>query len=138
MDYSDRVSAYFDRARAAGPLAGRHGFCVSGSAGQESEGARIWLAARIVSGRVAEARFRAYGCPCTIALAAWAAEQIEGLAADGLRMDPLDAAAELGLPAEKLGRALCAEDALRDLRANWVALSQSKGIGTEPIYEEAN
>ena len=126
MEYSEPVRRYFECPAGAGALQGRKGLCVAGSAGLESRGLRIWLAARIVDGRVAEARFRAYGCPNTIAVAAWTTEQITGQAAHELGIDPLAAAAELALPAEKLNCALCAEDALDELRSNWAALAQSK------------
>lgn len=126
MDYSEPVRRYFERPALAGVIEGRRGLCVSGSAGQENQGLRIWLAARIVDGRIAEARFKAYGCPHTIAMAAWTAEQLAGKAVGELEMDPLDAAAQLALPAEKLNCALCAEDALLDLRSNWLALTESE------------
>ena len=126
MDYSESVRRYFDQPDKAGDVAGGEGFCVSGSAGRESEGLRIWLAGRIVDNRCVEACFRAYGCPYTIAMAAFAAEQIEGKDQSRLDFAPLKAARELGLPDEKLACALCAEDALTDLKANWRAVLQSK------------
>lgn len=126
MDYSEPVRRYFESPGKAGDLVGGEGFCVAGSAGQESQGLRIWLSARVVDNRVVEACFRAYGCPYTIAMGAYAAERLEGATPEAVAIDPLAAAGELGLPDEKLNCALCAEDALNDLRANWAALEQSK------------
>lgn len=130
MDYSEPVRRYFERSVTAGALIGREGVCVVGSAGRESQGLRIWLAARILDGRVAEARFRAYGCPNTIAVAAWTADEMAGKAADDLSLDPLAVAEHLELPAEKLNCALCAEDALNNLRSNWSQLLQSNDSDT--------
>ncbi len=122
MDYSEPVRKYFEAPRRAGDLAGKAGFCIAGSAGRESEGLRIWLAARIEAGRVAEACFRAYGCPYTIAVADFSAGGLEGKQLGELGIEPLAVASELGLPDEKLNCALCAEDAINDLKANWKAL----------------
>lgn len=131
MDYSEAVRRYFDRPRKAGDLSGTDGFCVTGSAGRESEGLRIWLAGRIVDNRCVEACFRAYGCPYTIAVAALAAESAEGLVQEDIEFEPLAVARELGLPDEKLACALCAEDALAELRANWGALGKSKDTANQ-------
>ncbi|NNF51660.1 MAG: hypothetical protein HKN59_04405 [Gammaproteobacteria bacterium] len=125
MDYSETVRHYFDEPGRAGNLKGTAGYCVSGSAGRESEGLRIWLAARIVDDHCVEACFRAYGCPYTIAMAAFAAEKTEGLDQASVGLAPLEAARELGLPDEKLACALCAEDALADLKTNWGAARKS-------------
>lgn len=126
MDYSEPVRRYFDAPGRGGDLEGNQGFCLAGSAGRESEGLRIWLGARIVDDKIVEACFRAYGCPYTIALAAFAAEHMEGQEVSSVGIAPLEVASELGLPDEKLNCALCAEDALGDLRANWQALTKSK------------
>ncbi len=128
MEYSESVRRYFDRPTRAGAMAGTEGVCVAGSAGRERDGLRIWLAARIVDNKVAEACFRAYGCPYTIATAALAAEQMEGRDPGSIRFAPLEAAQMLSLPDEKLNCALCAEDAISDLQANWAELVKSKSL----------
>lgn len=126
MDYSEPVRRYFEEPGNVGDIAGQNGYCVAASAGRESEGMRIWLAARIEGDKVAEACFRAYGCPYTIAVAAYAAEKMEGCTAERLAFEPLEVGARLALPDEKLACALCAEDALHGLKANWQALRQSQ------------
>lgn len=128
MEYPEKVIRYFESAPERVSLVGARGFCVTGSAGRESEGLRLWFAARVVDDRIEDACFRAYGCPYAIATAALVAEQLpgKGKAAHGVK--PLEIAGALGLPDEKLNCALCAEDALEDLWANWRALGQSKPV----------
>jgi cysteine desulfurase len=63
---------------------------------------------------VKSARFTAYGCPHTLAVAAWLCEVLEGARLDaGLPGTPADWAAKFEVPPEKLGRLLTVEDALR-------------------------
>ena len=111
--YSELVLEHFDRPRLAGRLAGTN--VRQGSAGSTDRGVWVEFSVRVAEGRVAEARFRAYGCPHTIAAASWVAEHLIGqpLERAGV-LDPLDLGERLEAPAEKLGNLLVVEDALRD------------------------
>jgi nitrogen fixation protein NifU and related proteins len=63
-----------------------------------------------------ELRFEAYGCPHAIAAASRLTEQLTGCAVEAAEhWDWRPLAAELALPAEKRGRLLVLEDALRSL-----------------------
>ena len=63
---------------------------------------------------VKSARFSAYGCPHTLAVTAWLCEVLEGARLDaGAPGTPADWAEKFAVPAEKLGRLLIVEDALR-------------------------
>ena len=80
-------------------------------------GREVWIRfrLRVEAGRVSEAAYRVYGCPHTMAAAAWLAEQLPGRAvADVVPGTPQEWAAALGTPVEKLGRLLTLEDALRE------------------------
>jgi hypothetical protein len=69
---------------------------------------------RIADGIVKSARFSAYGCPHTVAVVAWLCDELEGLRLDaGTLGTPADWADRFDVPAEKLGRLLIVEDALR-------------------------
>ena len=60
------------------------------------------------------ARFQAWGCPHTLAVAAWLTQQLPGRkAGQALPGTPADWARALEVPTEKLGRLLVVEDALR-------------------------
>lgn len=119
-DYSALVQELFECPRAAGALPDDSGGVVHGEAGTMASGAWVRLHLRIDRGRVTEARFQAYGCPHTLAAAAWLAEHLRGRSID----DPLPEgasglAAILDVPTAKLGRMLIVEDALADAVRRW-------------------
>jgi len=102
---------------AAGPGQPR---IVRGEAGREALGTRVRFDLKLADGRLLEARYRAYGCPHTLATCEWLARSLEGSPLEGLSIGtPLDWAQHLGVPAAKLGRLLVIEDALQ------AALTQS-------------
>lgn len=93
---------------------------VSGRAGDREQGAQVELQLRVAGGRVAEARFRAFGCPHLIAAASWLTEHLAGASRDDLgRWDWREAAAALEVPPAKFGRLLTVQDAVRDAAGNW-------------------
>ncbi len=117
-----QVRALFAALDHAGELPGGSagpGRVIRGEAGREALGTRVSFALRVVEGCVAAVRFRAYGCPHTLATCEWLARQLEGraLAAGALAApgagNPLEWSERLGLPGAKLGRLLVIEDALR-------------------------
>ncbi len=113
--YSPRVRELFAALPGSGELAAAPDV-TSGEAVALERGAWVRFSARVEDGRIAEAAFQAWGCPHTLAAAALAAGRLPGLAPGAA--PPLDArslAAELDAPAEKLGRLLIVEDALRAL-----------------------
>jgi NifU-like protein involved in Fe-S cluster formation len=83
----------------------------------------------IADGIVKDARFKSYGCPHTLAVASWLTGQLAGRRRDELVPgSPADWAAALAVPAEKLGRLLTVEDALRACAREWPSF---KIAGTE-------
>jgi len=105
---------YFARLPRAGSLP-QGAATVRGEAGNVAREA--WVRFHLAfdeKGTVKDARFQAYGCPHTLAVAAWLAEQLPGRSrADLVPGSPADWAATLSVPTEKLGRLLVVEDALR-------------------------
>jgi cysteine desulfurase len=89
----------------------------AGGAGQEA-----WVRFRLQvgGGVVKSALFKAYGCPHTLAVAAWVAERLCGRSrADLAPGTPAEWAGALAVPVEKLGRLLVVEDALADCARHW-------------------
>jgi|SRR5579871_1096590 len=95
---------------------------VQGEAGGIGEGTWVRFSLQMSDGQVLRARYRAYGCPYTLATCEWLARQLVGKALAG--GDPAaDLTAAVGIasqwatalqvPAERLGRLLVVEDALR-------------------------
>jgi NifU-like protein involved in Fe-S cluster formation len=111
--YSPRVRALFEELPNAGALP-PGGLVIAGEAAAIERGAWVRFEARLDHGRIADCRFRAWGCPHTLAAAALAAATLKA------GRDAPDArflARELDAPAEKMGRLLVIEDAIQALLA---------------------
>ena len=85
---------------------------VHGEAGRQVRGTRVRFELRLADGRVTAARYQAYGCPHTLAVCEWLAQQLEAGPATSLG-GPQDWSRQLSVPTMKLGRLLVVEDALR-------------------------
>jgi cysteine desulfurase len=85
-----------------------------GRAGRQADGTSVCFELQIADGIVKSARFSVYGCPHTVAVVAWLCDELEGsrLEAEAAGT-PADWARQFDVPAEKLGRLLIVEDALR-------------------------
>ena len=110
MKYSEATLRYFRTAETAGVLTGPGTF--RGTAGSREQGTWVQFDVRVVEGAIREARFLAFGCPHTIAVSAWVAEQAVGRASRGALPEPVQAMSErFAVPVEKRGRLLIIEDA---------------------------
>jgi len=114
----DRLSPlardYFERLPAAGLIPAGSGPVLGGEAG--AEGLETWVRFHLVMAgdTVKAARFQAYGCPHTLAVASWLAAQLPNRNRyDALPGGPSDWARTMQVPTEKLGRLLVVEDAVR-------------------------
>ena len=117
--YSARVLELFAELPGAGSMAAGAGEIVVGEALALDRGAWIRFEARLEDGRIAECRFRAWGCPHTLAAAALVATKLGSRPQSRPHViDASELARELGAPAEKMGRFLVVEDALRALLAH--------------------
>lgn len=113
MIYNDAVTEHFDRPRNCGRLDPARQGVICGTAGRVETGARVEIDLAITNARVADARFRAYGCPHLIAAASMLMEMVKGVPVDRLtELRPPMLAEPLGLPQHKLGLMLVLEDAL--------------------------
>ncbi len=123
--YKDSVRKLFDSPRNAGVFDESKNVVV-GRAGDRSAGATVEFSLAIDGQVIKDAKFRAYGCPHTIAAASYVAANLVGAEVDALAgFDPHRMTEALDFPAEKLGRALIIEDALRRCRE----LLAAKGAG---------
>lgn len=84
---------------------------VTGEAGREQRGTRVRFMLQLRGERVLQARYRAYGCPYTLATCEWLATRLESGERDSLGA-PADWARQLQIPQARLGRLLVVEDAL--------------------------
>ena len=92
---------------------------VAGEAGDQALGVWARFQVQIREGSIDAVSFHVFGCPHTIAAASLLAERLEGEPAGALLGSWAHVlAAELAVPAEKLGRLLVLEDALRACARN--------------------
>lgn len=123
MKYSELTRRYFEATPAAGILAGPG--VQRGAAGSRVQGTWVQFDVQIDAGMLRQARFLCFGCPHTIAVSAWVAEQ--AAAGSVLRAALPESVADLSLrfavPLEKRGRLLIIEDA-------WIAALR----GGDPLH----
>jgi NifU-like protein involved in Fe-S cluster formation len=94
----------------------------------DDQGIRVALSATLDDGAIDRLRFRAWGCPHVIAAAEWVCTQLEGRPPADLQSYVVaDLMQSLAVPAEKSGRILVIEDAVRALGAAIVATSTNTG-----------
>jgi NifU-like protein involved in Fe-S cluster formation len=110
--YSDEVRRLFEATPRAGRPPPDEGW-VQGEAREPLTGTHVRWHLRAADGRIVDARYEVRGCPHTIAAAALVADRLVGQAVAGVDADPAAAAAELDVPAEKLGRLFVIQDAVR-------------------------
>ena len=93
---------------------------VTGEAGIRSAQSLLRLQFVFKDGRVADARFRAYGCPTSIAVGAWIAEWAIGRRVDELRrLSVAQLRAELEIGDDRAHCAVMGEDVIRALLAQY-------------------
>lgn len=110
MRYSELTLQYFRTARGAGELSGPG--VSRGAAGSRAQGTWVQFDLAVSAGVIRAARFRAFGCPHTIAVSAWLAAHAPGIAARASLPESLaELSVRFALPAEKRGRLLIIEDA---------------------------
>jgi NifU-like protein involved in Fe-S cluster formation len=110
MNYSGLTRSYFETAPHAGELTGPGVF--RGAAGSLAQGTWVQFDLQINAGAVSAAKFLAFACPHTIAVAAWLAEQAVGWQLQPVLPESVRALRDrFSVPIEKMGRLLIIEDA---------------------------
>jgi NifU-like protein involved in Fe-S cluster formation len=110
MNYSELTRRYFETASHAGELTGPGVF--RGAAGNLGQGTWVQFDLQIKAGAISAAKFLAFACPHTIAVAAWLAEQAAGRQLKPVLPESVQALRDrFAVPIEKMGRLLIIEDA---------------------------
>jgi NifU-like protein involved in Fe-S cluster formation len=110
MNYNELTRHYFESAANAGEIRGRGVF--RGAAGNHAQGTWVQFDLQIKAGTVSAAKFLAFACPHTIAVAAWLAEQAVGRNVVPQLPQSVQALRDrFAVPVEKMGRLLIIEDA---------------------------
>ena len=117
--YNAAVIDHFEHPRNAGQLL-RGPETVEGVAGSIAQGVMFALTARIVAGRIEDVRYEVFGCPHCVAAGSWLTERLIGAdRADLENWSWREVADVMAVPAEKRGRLLILEDAVRALASAW-------------------
>lgn len=112
--YSEPVWRLFNEAPRAGTLEGPS--VRTGTAETNANRSRLQLQVRLDGPRVADAQFRAYGCPTAIAVGAWLAERAVGASlAELAAIRAAEIRQALEIPEDRLHCALLGEDAIKSL-----------------------
>jgi len=122
--YSAPIWQRFADPSSVGRFAPETSAVLSGEAGTPAARSVLRLQFRFEAGRVADARFQAYGCPTSIAVGAWLAEWATGKSLAELRslkLAELRAALEIG--DDRAHCAVMGEDALLALLAQYPEIS---------------
>jgi NifU-like protein involved in Fe-S cluster formation len=110
MNYNELTRRYFEMPASAGELSGP--LVYRGAAGNREHGTWVQFDLQAASGTLNAVRFLAFGCPHTIAVSAWVAEQAVGKPVNRRLPSGLnDISLRFAVPQEKLGRLLIVEDA---------------------------
>jgi NifU-like protein involved in Fe-S cluster formation len=110
VKYNEATLHYFRTAETAGVLTGPGTW--RGAAGTRERGTWVQFDVRISEGIIRDVRFLAFGCPHTLAVSAWVAEQAVGRDARAVLPESVEDLNErFAVPVEKLGRLLIIEDA---------------------------
>jgi NifU-like protein involved in Fe-S cluster formation len=117
VNYSALTLHYFETAKCAGVLSGPA--VRRGAAGSRAHGTWVQFDVQVNGEVVQAARFLAFGCPHTIAVAAWVAEHAVGHDFRAALPETVQNLSErFAVPVEKRGRLLIVEDA-------WVAATSA-------------
>lgn len=112
--YSAEIWRLFREAPRAGRFDPVTPGLIVGEAGTPAASGRLRIELLLRDGRVADARFQAYGCPTTIAVGAFVAEAAVGRAVNELGgVTAVWLRAELEIPDARAHCALMGEDAVR-------------------------
>ena len=128
-EYTEALRGHFHAPRNAGEFPAGTEQVIEGRAGSRRQGREISLALRLRGERVAECRYRVYGCPATIALCSILSERLKGRALAELSgFRALELAEEFGLPPAKRAAALLLEDALKAALARYNKTSRLETV----------
>jgi len=112
--YPESVWTLFEHPARSGVLDGPH--TRTGVASTQANRSRLELQVRLDGERVGDARFRAHGCPISIAVGAWLADRAIGRTLDELSsIRAAEIRQALEIPEDRLHCALLGEDAIKSL-----------------------
>jgi len=127
MEYSDKVIDHFQNPRNVGEIPDADGV---GKVGNPACGDIMALYIKVKDGRIADARFKTFGCGAAIATSSMVTELVKGKTIEeALKISKKSVADALeGLPPTKMHCSNLAEDALRAAIQDYLEKRGEKGL----------
>ena len=120
MAYSDKVIEHYENPRNVGILDKSEDDVGTGLVGAPACGDVMKLQIKVVDGRIADAKFKTFGCGSAIASSSLATEMIKGMTLDQAEtIKNTQIVAELNLPPVKIHCSVLAEDAIQAAIADY-------------------
>lgn len=114
MAYSDKVLDHYENPRNVGAFGKDEQDIGTGLVGAPACGDVMRLQIRVVDGRIADAKFKTFGCGSAIASSSLATEMIKGMTLDQAgEIKNTQIVQELNLPPVKIHCSVLAEDAIK-------------------------
>ena len=120
MAYSEKVIDHFENPRNMGELDKQDPNVGTGLVGAPACGDVMKLQIKVVDGKIADAKFKTFGCGSAIASSSLATEMIKGMTLDQAeQIKNTQIVAELNLPPVKIHCSVLAEDAIKAAIADY-------------------
>jgi nitrogen fixation protein NifU and related proteins len=114
MAYSDKVIEHYENPRNVGTFEKSEDGIGTGLVGAPACGDVMRLQIRVVDGKIADAKFKTFGCGSAIASSSLATEMIKGMTLDqAAQIKNTQIVEELNLPPVKIHCSVLAEDAIK-------------------------
>ena len=128
MAYSEKVIEHYENPRNVGTFAKDEGDDVgTGLVGAPACGDVMRLQIKVKDGRIADAKFKTFGCGSAIASSSLATEWLKGKTVEEAEQIKNTAIVEeLNLPPVKIHCSVLAEDAIKSAIADWKAKKAAK------------
>ena len=131
MAYSDKVIEHYENPRNVGILDKADDDVGTGLVGAPACGDVMKLQIKVVDGRIADAKFKTFGCGSAIASSSLATEMIKGMTLDQAEtIKNTQIVAELNLPPVKIHCSVLAEDAIKAAIADYKSKQESSKSAT--------
>jgi len=114
MAYSDKVIDHYENPRNVGTFEKSEDGIGTGLVGAPACGDVMRLQIRVIDGKIADAKFKTFGCGSAIASSSLATEMIKGMTLDqAAQIKNTQIVEELNLPPVKIHCSVLAEDAIK-------------------------
>ena len=129
--YSEKVMEHFTNPRNVGEIEDPDGV---GEVGNPVCGDMMTFQVKVADGRLADVKFRTFGCGAAIAVSSMVSEMAKGKTVEeALDITNRDVASELGgLPKHKMHCSNLGAEALREAIEDYLGKSDKKTVGKEP------